>query len=155
MAGQNANRQPVDFDLAAVVVQQERQRGDHELLSSQVNQHIQNLAGSVQALQGDFRHLAEGQSQSNAMLHQIQERSSGIERLATALERGGTTHGEDITALKLSVAEWKGFVKASAIWLTFAISSVTAYTLYRFDKLEAAVTILQSFHMASERGASQ
>jgi hypothetical protein len=71
---------PVQIALEVVAL-----RGDQASLTLQLNTAIQNMGGTLQALQGDMRNVRDGQSEITNQLHQVREHSTGLERLGQAI----------------------------------------------------------------------
>ena len=119
-------------------------KGEQALMNQRLDSSLQAMASHLQALQGDFRSVANQQASDSALLHQLAERSSGLERLATAIERGGGTNSDAITALKLAVAEWKGLVKGVALCAAITATAVTTFVVYRFDIIDNEMRAIRS-----------
>jgi hypothetical protein len=97
--------------VAAIALEQERLRGGLELLSSQVNSSIQNLTGSVQAMQSDVSGMAESDREQVGLLHELKEKSTGLDRLARAIETGENRNSG--TAAELQKVQLKDPFKAT------------------------------------------
>lgn len=147
----SANRE-VNFDLAKVVVEQTRQAGKLELLDSQVNQSIQNFAGTLQAVQADVQRISDRNSENNTLLHELRERSSGLERIALAVERSGNEQAGDTTSLKLEVAGMKGFVRGVAGTAAFVLTLLVALIGYIYVSDKGAQA---EINLANARDISQ
>lgn len=131
-----ASKAPVDFGSAALAVEHAQLEGRLGVLESQVSQSIQNLTGSFQAMQADVQRIADRNSENNTLLHELRERSTGLERIANAVEAAGKDHAGDTRAVSIELAKMKGFIWGISLCGGLALAAVSGFVVYRMDRTD-------------------
>lgn len=128
---------PVGFDVAILAVRQAEQAGELAVLGQQVGLGLANLTSGLQSLQDDLRNLTRTQTENGALLHELRERSTGLDRLGAAIEKGETIRGTQdgrLSALERQFAHWRGFVVGVTLCGSVALAAVTTFVVYRMDQ---------------------
>lgn len=143
-------RPAVEFDVASLAVHIAQLEGSHALLESQVNSSIQTMTGSIQAMQSDVQRIGERSVDNNALLHELKERSTGLERLSLAVETTGRGHAGDTNKVSLELAGMKGFIRGVVLCGAIGFGSLGMFVVYRMDKTDDALNrlheIVQMYH---------
>lgn len=134
-------RPAVDLsDPMQVAVKVTTIEGALALLSQQVSQGLGNVQSQLSALQGDMRENAKQLAELNSAQHEFQAHSTGLERLAEAIEKSTEEnhawrrrHETENNEVSSSVQQAKG-----ALWLLsfagLAVAGLVVFTVQsQFD----------------------
>lgn len=127
-------------DPVMIAVKITELEGKNQLLGQQVTTGLKTLFDQIASLQGDFREVETLARDIHSRQHQIQEHSSGLERLAKAIERQtefDTKWRKDHEAENKVVADrvtlWRGVIIGVCL-LAGLLASATIYIVQsRFD----------------------
>lgn len=136
-------KDPIDFDAASMAVQLARLEGDFGRLDSQVAQQIQTLTGSYQGMQADIQRMDTRSAENHALLQQLLERSTGLERLSRALEVAGTTNAGEATKVTIELSHMRGFIRGVMLCGALGFGTLGAFVIYRMDKTDDAINALR------------
>lgn len=137
-------------DSAADMLEMHELHGEFRLMSQRLDSSIINMTGSLQALQGDMRAVQERLLQVSTQQHDIQSHSTGLERLASAIEKQNAEntawrlgHAAENQKVADQVSHWRGwFAGAGAV--IFLLASAVVYIVQtgfgRVDEQFAAAT---------------
>lgn len=129
------------MDPVQVALEVTQLRGEQASLTQQLNTAISTMGGSLQALQGDFRELRDGQTQIVSKLHQLSDHSSGLERLGKAIEdfvadslRWRKDHERDDKSIADRVNLWRGIFIGFGLLATLLVTFGAFYINNEFNR---------------------
>ncbi len=133
----------VDFEAASLAVKLAQFEGNIKLLDSQVSQSIQNLTGTMQAMQADIQSMSTRSADNNTLLTAMAERSHAVERIALAVEESGKGHAGDTRNVSLEMAQMRGFIRGVMLCGALGFGTLAAFVIYRLDRTDEAIEQLR------------
>ncbi len=128
----------LDFNLATLVLEQERLAGENRLLKQDVAHQYGALNGKLETTLSELRTANDHAAANNRLLIAMEHKSTALERIFAEVKDRHKEDGGEVGNLKLAFAELKGAAKMAAFLIVLSVGGYGWYATSQFNSLHDA-----------------